>query len=151
MQERNLFLVSTLDAILKQVGRIQKMITQVQIVYTASRTNENEALVNARRHYEVRRYRDRAFGKAELFGEPSWDMLVDLFIAIEEGRRLTAAELCSVAGAPFHTAYRWLALMESQGLVVRLFSENDPKESGIIISAQARQDMKVFFMSLTAL
>lgn len=115
----------------------------------ANEIYENDAHLNARRHYQVRRYRDRVFGTADLFGEPSWDMLVALFIAIEEGRRLTAAELCSVAGAPFPTAYRWLALMESAGLIVRLFSENDPQESGIILSAQAREDMKNFFKSRT--
>jgi hypothetical protein len=37
----------------------------------------------ARRHYRLRRMRDQEFGPA-LFGEPAWDILLDLYIAVSD-------------------------------------------------------------------
>lgn len=66
-----------------------------------------------------RRLRDDVFGShASGFGEPAWDMLLDLFIADAQGARSTAAELASrehVEATTGHTFLRWLA---SRGLVM---------------------------------
>ncbi len=145
MSGKEAFLAHDLGATLKWFTRIYKIILQSPFFRLAHKGQAAHPLLNARRHYECRRYRNQFFDNPELFGDPGWDMLVDLFIAIEEGRRLTAAELCAEAGVPLSTAYRWLTLMESRGLVVRSLSENDLQESTVIISAQAREDMKRFF------
>ena len=40
----------------------------------------------ARKIYEDRRSRPSIFGNEELFGEPAWDILLDLYIAHVEGK-----------------------------------------------------------------
>lgn len=145
MSGKEAFLTHDLGATLKWFTRTYKMILQSRVFCLAHKGQAAQPLLNARKHYQSLRYRNQFFGNPELFGDPGWDMLVDLFIAIEEGRRLTAAELCAEAGVPLSTAYRWLTLMESRGLVVRSLSENNLQQSTVIISAQAREDMKRFF------
>ena len=48
----------------------------------------------ARQTYEDRRRRTKIFQSEELFGEPAWDILLDLFIAAKERRRVSVTSAC---------------------------------------------------------
>lgn len=74
--------------------------------------------------YRARRARERVFGThADLFSEPAWDIMLDLFIADAEGRRVSVSSACIASRAAQTTALRWIATMERRGLLVRA---NDP-------------------------
>jgi hypothetical protein len=76
--------------------------------------------------YAARRRREHYFeALAPAFGEPIWDLLLDLFVARCEGRRVSVSSACIAASVPATTALRWLAFMEEQGLLVR---ESDPAD-----------------------
>ncbi|WP_298188977.1 MarR family winged helix-turn-helix transcriptional regulator [Novosphingobium sp.] len=79
----------------------------------------------ARRAYSDRRRRSKYFD-ASLFGEPAWDLLLDLFIAEKEGRRVSVTSACIGAAVPSTTALRWILVLENEDLVWR---ENDPKDA----------------------
>lgn len=83
-----------------------------------------EMLGVARRLSRERRERDRILGSA-LFGEPAWDILLELFAARSEGRRLTAMSACMASGVPSTTALRWLTKLEEADLVQRSQDERD--------------------------
>ncbi|MGN6357271.1 MAG: winged helix DNA-binding protein [Novosphingobium sp.] len=72
----------------------------------------------ARKAYAVRRRRESIPGTAGLFGEPAWDILLDLFIAARESRRVSLATACTAAAVPEASAQRWIAILERRGLVV---------------------------------
>src|SRR3546814_19760209 len=57
---------------------------------------------------------------SELFGEPAWDMLLDLYAAALEGRRLSVSSSCLAAGVPPTTALRWQRLLVERELVARV-------------------------------
>jgi len=77
-----------------------------------------------------RRCRDAAAGPlAELFGEPGWDMLLNLFIAYEEGRALPEAAIADVMGVRAAVAIRWLEVLIERGLVRRIGGEGPPAVS----------------------
>jgi DNA-binding MarR family transcriptional regulator len=98
-------------------------------------------LVSAAKHlYELRRQRDAAFG-ADLFSEPAWDMLLDLFISHHEGRQLSVSAVCIGARAPSATALRYLAILQEAGLVLRTRDKNDGRRSHIQLSVTGRQRM----------
>lgn len=72
----------------------------------------------ARVLFAQRRARDAAAGTmAELFGEPSWDLLLATFIAYEEGRELRLDAAAVAAGIRPAVAQRWLAVLVEHGLV----------------------------------
>lgn len=72
----------------------------------------------ARKVYAVRRRREALPGTSGLFGEPAWDILLDLFIAARETRRVSLANACASAAAPEASALRWVAILERRGLIV---------------------------------
>lgn len=80
----------------------------------------------ARRAYRDRRRREEIFDAGNLFGEPAWDMLLDLFIAAKEERPISVMSACIGSAVPPTTALRWLTALEQQGLVSR---ENDPTDA----------------------
>ena len=72
----------------------------------------------ARAVYACRRRRHK-FLPADLFGEPTWDILLDLYIAEREERRVPTTSACIGAHVPPTTALRWLRILEARGLVER--------------------------------
>ena len=62
---------------------------------------------------------------ASLFGEPAWDMLLDIFINRAEGKRVSFTSTCLATGVPAGIAARWLNVLEAEGL---LFRRRDPKD-----------------------
>ena len=79
----------------------------------------------AKRVYADRRRRCEHFD-ASLFGEPAWDILLDLFIAAKSDKKVSVSSACIAAAVPTSTALRWITVLESQGLVVR---ESDPDDA----------------------
>jgi len=82
-------------------------------------------LVLARKTYALRRKRAAIFGNPDLFGEPAWDILLDLFIAQGEGKSVSVSSACIGSASPATTGLRWLGVLADEGLVVR---ENDPED-----------------------
>jgi hypothetical protein len=84
----------------------------------------------------ARRLRERYF-PADLFGDPAWDMLLDLLLAELEHRRVPVSSLCIAAAVPSTTALRWIGQMTAQGLLLREADALDRRRSYIKLSADA--------------
>ena len=74
--------------------------------------------------FRIRRLRDRQFGQ-ELFADPAWDMLLDLYIQRSKGRQVSVTSICNASFVPGTTALRWLAIIQERGWVSR---ESDPND-----------------------
>lgn len=81
--------------------------------------SENRYLRRAKAVYIARRQRDAAAGVAGLFGEPAWDILLDVYIAQQSRREIQVSSVCIEAGVPSTTILRWLARLEVEGLIYR--------------------------------
>ena len=77
----------------------------------------------ARALIRLRRQRDRLLG-SELFADPAWDMLLDLFVNTDAQRNISASSLCIAAAVPPTTALRHIAVMEKRGIIAR---RKDPR------------------------
>lgn len=69
----------------------------------------------------ARRGREAAFG-ANLFSEPPWDVLLELYAARLGARNMSLADLARAIDAPESTTERWVAVLNGRDLVS---SEND--------------------------
>jgi DNA-binding transcriptional ArsR family regulator len=87
----------------------------------------------ARETYAVRRRRHKAL-PADLFGEPTWDILLDLYIAAREDRRVPTTSACIGAHVPPTTALRWLRILEARGLVEREDDGRDGRRTFVRLS-----------------
>ena len=99
----------------------------------------------ARNAYRSRRLRSQYFSGTDLFGEPAWDLLLDLFINACEGKRVPVTSACIGAAVPTTTALRWLAILESRGLVEREADANDARRVFVRLTAQAQTSMSAYF------
>lgn len=64
-----------------------------------------------------RRYRSHVFS-AEMFGEPAWDLLLELFVADANGIRLTGRNVAEHNSLSPSVVSRWLKYLDAEGLIV---------------------------------
>lgn len=82
------------------------------------------ALDRATRMINLRKRREQEFG-ADIFGEPAWDILLDLFIQRVDGRRTSATSASIASRSPTTTALRYIAILEKKGLLTKRVAEHD--------------------------
>lgn len=99
----------------------------------------------ARKIYAVRRRRETIPGTAGLFGEPAWDIILDLFIAARESRRVSLANACAGAAAPEASALRWIAILERRGLII---SEGPAHNRHLKLSQKTYESLIDYFRRL---
>ena len=78
--------------------------------------------------YKSRRARARYFDK-NLFGEPIWDMLLDIFVHQSSGLPVLVKTLCLASDVPETTALRYIALLVETGLIARKNDERDRRRT----------------------
>ncbi|HEX6218937.1 MAG TPA: MarR family winged helix-turn-helix transcriptional regulator [Sphingomicrobium sp.] len=92
----------------------------------------------------ARRLRGRFFDE-ELFADPAWDMLLDLFQAELAQLRVPVSSLCIAAAVPATTALRWLKTMTGQGLFVRRADPHDGRRVFVELAPQASVALRRYF------
>jgi DNA-binding MarR family transcriptional regulator len=100
-----------------------------------------------RRIIQQRQLRARFFDPA-LFGDPAWDMLLDLTAARAEHTRVSVTSLCIASGVPLTTALRWIGQMVDSGLLERQEDDTDKRRAFIALSDQAAEAMARYFAEL---
>jgi hypothetical protein len=80
----------------------------------------------AAREYRARRSRERYFDRT-LFGEPAWDILIDLFIQQSSGKTVSVTSAAIASQVPVTTALRHLAALQKAGLIERMRSAADAR------------------------
>jgi DNA-binding MarR family transcriptional regulator len=116
--------------------------TQIGDVVTRTDGRAN-ALQAAECLYRQRRDRSKYFD-IDLFGEPSWDLLLDLFIQHGHGRAITVSSACVGACVPVSTALRWLGDLERRGLVVRTDDARDGRRTHVTLTTAAIDQMMAY-------
>ncbi|WP_052223323.1 helix-turn-helix domain-containing protein [Novosphingobium malaysiense] len=101
----------------------------------------------ARQTYDDRRRRTKIFQSEDLFGEPGWDILLDLFIAAKERRRVSVTSACIGAAVPSTTALRWIAVLERHHLLVREADPGDARRVYVKLSTRGYDAMLEYFAS----
>ncbi|PKP90479.1 MAG: hypothetical protein CVT77_14940 [Alphaproteobacteria bacterium HGW-Alphaproteobacteria-16] len=97
----------------------------------------------------ARRLRDQYFA-AELFADPAWDMLLDLYAArLEGGRRVSVSSLCIAAAVPPTTALRWIGTLHEAELFGREPDPSDKRRAHITLSDKAATAMRQYFAATT--
>lgn len=95
-----------------------------------------------------RRLRDELFD-ADLFADPAWDMLLDLYAAQLDRTRVSVSSLCIAAAVPATTALRWIKTLTDNGLFVRNADVHDARRIFIVLSDTAAQAMHRYFARLS--
>ncbi len=100
-----------------------------------------------RKIIQQRQLRARFFD-GDLFGDPAWDMLLDLTAARVEHVRVSVTSLCIASGVPPTTALRWISQMTDAGLLERLEDETDRRRAFMQLTEKAADAMAYYFDAL---
>ena len=92
----------------------------------------------------------RRFFRDDIFSDPAWDMLLELYALEGEGRRVSVSKLSLASGVPGTTALRWLDKLEAQSLVVREDDPADGRRVWIKLSPSGASAMDSYFRELAA-
>jgi CheY-like chemotaxis protein len=109
-------------------------------------TARQDALLRLR---VVRRIRARVLAP-ELFADPCWDMLLDLYDAYLSGSRLTVSALADGAGLPLTTTIRRLDLLAANELVLRTPDPSDRRRTFVELSESGVDALARFFENYLA-
>jgi hypothetical protein len=109
--------------------------------FVPSNTQSTDTLTFAQQLYSERRKREKHF-EEEQFGEPQWDIMLDLFIGEKCGKKISVSSACIGASVPPTTALRHIVWLTEQHRVVRVPDENDSRRVYLKLSADMMERME---------
>lgn len=123
------------------VQSLDMMVNELHLIADADHSETGPALTStsklerAKQIYRNRRRREQVFGDAALFGEPAWDIMLDLYVAGAEDKRVAVTSACIGSAVPATTALRWIKILEERGLIEREVDEVDARRIFVRLSA----------------
>lgn len=82
-----------------------------------------------------------------LFGEPAWDMLLELYLAELEQQRISIGSLCIGSRVAATTALRWIRALECEGLITRTSDPLHGRRILVRLVPEAVSAMHTYFSS----
>lgn len=140
------------DAIRRRLNELEKQLEDFRWLISQSgdsgsaplTPDEAERLAQVREVLQLRRARTRYF-KSQLFGEPAWDMLLELYAANLTQRRMSISSLCESSGTPATTALRWLTTLEQEGLLQRRADPLDRRRVFVELTEAGSKALGAYF------
>lgn len=137
-------LVSHIKTLIDEGSRLDNVQT-LYIVQRKTPKDLDNLVAVARRVYQSRRKREMIFNGYQIFGEPAWDILLDIFISSNSDKRESVSSVCIASGVPPTTALRWLNELERHGMIEREPDEKDRRRSFISLSQKGCDLMMTYF------
>lgn len=89
--------------------------------------------VSVRGIIDARKARRRHF-ESDLFADPAWDILLELYALRCEQRRTSVSKLCMSIGVPTTTGLRWMDRLSKDGLIDRFADPLDARRVWVELS-----------------
>lgn len=109
--------------------------------------HEDVALANARAMLRRRLLRQQLLGAAELFGDPAWEMLVDLFIHECERKPISITSLSVTPSLPLSSAIRLCQKLCDAGLIRRVPDPYDGRRTFIRLNPEVSHRIRAYFLA----
>ncbi len=141
-------LASELSALSKNIESSENKDNLIPLMFTnmgheTSGHRDTELAEYAEHLYRERQQRMRFF-PSNIFSEPAWDILLDLFINAARNRPISITSACIAGGIPATTGLRWLGVLEQEGLLVRETSGDDARVTWVRLSPHGMNAMRAF-------
>ena len=95
----------------------------------------------------LRRNRDHFFD-SDLFADPAWDMLLELYACHLGQQRISLTSLCAAAGVPATTALRWVSALQAKDLVERRRDPIDARRQFISLTNAGLNALESYFRTV---
>lgn len=85
-----------------------------------------------------------SFFDESLFGDPALSILLELFLAREDGREVNLSDCCAAARLPYSTCQRWIVRLTNEGLLVREHDAADRRRTRVWLTDEAFERMQTW-------
>lgn len=103
----------------------------------------------AQRMIAMRRHREAVLG-SNLFGEPAWDIMLDLFVAGAKNKLVSISSACIAANVPPTTALRWIKIMVERGIICRTDDPFDNRRKWVSLSTEWQTKIHLLLSDLVS-
>ncbi len=151
-EERDLGAARCLDEGLQRIGSFLRAVDALDpasFPSSASTIGHLHTEQDVRELLKLRRNRDRFF-PAEIFADPAWDILLELYAAELGQRRMTVSCVCTAACVPATTALRWINTLEENQLVQRRDDRFDGRRVFLSLTDDGLAAMNDYFDTVPA-
>lgn len=136
------------DQLAREIRRLQKQLARVSEASlfdaAASKSTTSGSESRVRGILNLRTRRAQIFDNA-LFGEPAWDMLLQLYDARLQRRTEYVTGLCVASGVPPSTALRWITSLLDSDWIERSFDLGDRRRVIVSLTVKGVDAMERFF------
>ena len=130
----------------REIWRLQQELARLAMPPDCYRSapRQNVSKTTAARILKLRIRRNQIFGSG-IFGEPAWDMLLQLYDAQLEGRTEYVTGLCAGPGVPPSTVLRWVRCLLEQEWIERKLDPRDQHRVAVSLTSKGLDAMERFF------
>jgi DNA-binding MarR family transcriptional regulator len=142
-------LVQLSNEVSRIAGTLARLSTQPQALadHTTSDVIPEVSAEEVRAVIRARRLRTRYFSD-ELFADPAWDMMLELFRAELAQQRISISSLCMASAVPQTTALRWINTMVRSGLLCRHSDPVDGRRIFIELAPDTKEALRRYFADI---
>ena len=142
-------LVDQVQQLQDKVHQLARMVDRSGEAVTSSALPDPATAERVRDILRARRARSRYFD-SQLFADPAWDILLDLYACHLAQQRMSVSSLCIGAAVPSTTALRWIKLLESKELILRSDDPLDGRRVFLRLSPGAISTMDSLLQAIPA-
>lgn len=140
-------LAARADDIRDRLNSALRIVDQVSEVPVSRFSDQPVTVREIRAVLKYRRSRD-AFFESDLFADPAWDILLELYLAKLGQQKMSVGSLCLGAAVPSTTALRWISQLEQKGLIERKADPMDGRRYHVSLSDAGAHAMASYFRTV---
>lgn len=84
----------------------------------------------------------------EIFVDPAWNMLLELYLAQLKNKRMSSETLYSLSGTSGSAAVRWLKVLESQRLIICMAEPENTDREFVELSSNGEFALRSYFCNI---
>lgn len=111
-------------------------------------TGTPRTLLDMARQTQAMRATVAAFFPRDIFRDSAWDMMLEMFVAGEEGRALCVKQVILVSGETSTSALRRIDRLEAAGLMARRVDPMDHRRVSLTLTVKGHDAMAAMLRSL---
>lgn len=87
----------------------------------------------------------------DLFADPAWDILLELYAARIRHKQVSVTSLCIAAEVPTTTALRWISIMVERGILERRDDPDDKRRAYVHLTEPVARKLSQYFAKASSM
>jgi len=137
--------LESLRSLRAQVDRLENAIVRVSHKQPTQTSIEGKPSADTIRRIIRARMERTLYFRANIFADPAWDILLDLYAAELSQVRVSVNSLCIASNVPQTTALRWINSLEAEQLIKRSPDPLDRRRFFLSLTQSAVNSLEEYF------